>query len=160
MTMTPCNRRPAMRAVRSLRLASAARLGRSHRRDGPTWVIAAAMAAMLSAGLPVPAAAQGAKPALDHEDTYRWNTIRSPRISADGAWAAWVVEPWDGDPELVVSRTDGTASRRVLGSCSRSATVSHLTRGPKNRTAFTSSFALRQRRNDFGPAVKSNAHIH
>ena len=70
---------------------------------------------MLSAGLPALAQAPDAKPALDHEDTYRWNTVRSPRISADGAWAAWVVEPWDGDPELVVSRTDGTASRRVRG---------------------------------------------
>ena len=36
-------------------------------------------------------------------------------MSADGNWAAWVVEPWNGDPELVVSRTDGSASKRVRG---------------------------------------------
>ena len=79
------------------------------------WVLAAAMAGALSAATPVLGQAPGARPALDHEDTYRWNTIRSSRISADGAWAAWVVEPWDGDPELVVSRTDGSASKRLRG---------------------------------------------
>ena len=124
MTTTPCTgRRPALRAARSRRLApeaSAATLERSLRRGRTAWVRAAATtavaaAAMLSAGLPVLAQAPGPRPALDHEDTYRWNTVRSPRISGDGAWAAWVVEPWDGDPELVVSRTDGTASRRVRG---------------------------------------------
>ena len=118
MTMTPCTgRRPAVRAAGSRRpapAASAARLGRSLRRSGTAWACAVA-AAMLSAGLPVLAQGPGARPALDHEDTYRWNTIRSPRISADGAWAAWVVEPWDSDPELVVSRTDGTVSRRLRG---------------------------------------------
>ena len=36
-------------------------------------------------------------------------------MSADGNWAAWVVEPWDGDPTLVVSRTDGSASTRLRG---------------------------------------------
>ena len=80
-------------------------------------VFAAVTAATLAAGFPVAAAARpaGARPALDHDDTYRWRTLRSPRISADGRWAAWVVEPWDGDPELVVSKTDGSASTRVRG---------------------------------------------
>ena len=78
---------------------------------------AAVMTAIFVAGLPVSAAAQavGARPALDHDDTYRWRALRTPRISADGRWAAWVVEPWDGDPELVVSKTDGSASLRVRG---------------------------------------------
>lgn len=78
---------------------------------------AVAATAMLVAGLPAVVLAQtdGAKRALDHDDTYRWNALRSPRISADGRWAAWVVEPWDGDPELVVSKTDGSASKRVRG---------------------------------------------
>ena len=120
MTMTPCTgRRPTVRAARSrgLALETSARLGRSLRRGGAAWacVCAVAAAAMLSAGFPVLAQAPDPRPALDHGDTYRWNTVRSPRISADGAWAAWVVQPWDGDPELVVSRTDGTASKRVRG---------------------------------------------
>ena len=119
MTITSCFGRPAVRAARSTHSAPAASatrlLDRSSRRGGRAWAVAAVAAATLSAGLPVLAQAPDPRPALDHEDTYRWNTIRSPRISADGAWAAWVVEPWDGDPELVVSRTDGTASRRVRG---------------------------------------------
>ena len=116
MTMTSCTGRPAARATRSVRpsLWAAGLLDRSPRPRAMAWALAAAMAAVLSAGTPVLGQDFG-KPALDHEDTYRWNTIRSPRISADGRWAAWVLEPWDGDPELVVSRTDGTASTRLRG---------------------------------------------
>ena len=117
MTLTPCTGRPAQRPARSLRAASAASgRDRSRRRDRMKWTLAAAMAVILSAGSPIVAQTVGARPALDHEDTYRWSTIRSPRLSADGRWAAWVVAPWDGDPELVVSRTDGSASRRLRGS--------------------------------------------
>ena len=35
-------------------------------------------------------AAQETKPALDHEDTYRWNSIGGRTISADGEWLAYV----------------------------------------------------------------------
>ena len=117
MTMTSCTGRPAARAARSFRpaLSAAGLLDRSSRPRAMAWALAAAMAAVLSPGTPVLGQVPGARPALDHEDTYRWNTIRSPRISADGNWAAWVVDPWDGDPELVVSRTDGSASKRVRG---------------------------------------------
>ena len=116
MTSISCDGRPAERA-RSRRTATwtaaAAVLDRSSRPSATAWALTAAVA--LSVGAPALGQAPDPRPALDHEDTYRWNTVRSPRISADGAWAAWVVEPWDGDPELVVSRTDGTASRRVRG---------------------------------------------
>ena len=119
MTLISCTGRSRERA-RSPRpattvTAAAGLLDRSARPRAMAWAVAAAMAAALSAGTPVLGQAPGARPALDHEDTYRWNTVRSSRISADGAWAAWVVEPWDGDPELVVSRTDGSASQRVRG---------------------------------------------
>ena len=117
MTMTCCTGRPAGRAARSLRSApapSAAMLDRSFRRMA-CWAFAAAMSATLAVAIPAAGQASGAQAALDHEDTYRWNTIRSARMSADGNWAAWVVEPWDGDPALVVSRTDGSASRRLRG---------------------------------------------
>ncbi len=118
MTMSSCTGWPAARAARSLRSApapSAVGLDRSLRRGRMAWACAAALAATLAAGLPVLAQAPGARSVLDHEDTYRWNTIRNPRISADGGWAAWVVEPWDGDPVLVVSRTDGSSSKRLRG---------------------------------------------
>ena len=60
-------------------------------------------------------AAQETKPALDHEDTYRWNSIGGRTLSADGAWLAYVLQPWDGDPTLVVARTDGSGERRFRG---------------------------------------------
>ena len=60
-------------------------------------------------------AAQETKPALDHEDTYRWNSIGGRTISADGEWLAYVLQPWDGDPTLVITRTDGSAERRFRG---------------------------------------------
>ncbi|WP_419949839.1 prolyl oligopeptidase family serine peptidase [Candidatus Palauibacter sp.] len=60
-------------------------------------------------------AAQETKPALDHEDTYRWNSIGGRTISADGEWLAYVLTPWDGDPTLVITRTDGSAERRFRG---------------------------------------------
>ena len=118
MTTIACTSRPGQ-GVRSLRTATrtaAAGLGyRSPRPLVRTGVVVVATAAALWASSPASAQAPAVRPALDHEDTYRWNTIRTPRISADGRWAAWVVEPWDGDPELVVSRTDGSASKRLRG---------------------------------------------
>ena len=117
MTMISRTGRPAARAARSFRpaLSASGFLDRSSRPRAMTWTLAAATAAALSVGAPVLGQVAGGRPALDHEDTYRWNTLRSPRMSADGNWAAWVVEPWNGDPELVVSRTDGSASKRVRG---------------------------------------------
>ena len=60
-------------------------------------------------------AAQETRPALEHEDTYRWNEIDDPMLSADGAWLAYVLSPWDGDPALVLTRTDGSSERRFRG---------------------------------------------
>jgi len=62
-----------------------------------------------------PVLAQDAKPALDHEDTYRWNAIRAQVLSPDGAWLAYVIEPWDGDPTLVVRATNGSEEGRFRG---------------------------------------------
>ncbi len=61
-------------------------------------------------------AAQEGKPALEHEDTYRWNTIGGRTLSADGNWLAYVISPWEGDPTVVISRTDGSDERRFRGS--------------------------------------------
>ncbi|MCG8468612.1 MAG: prolyl oligopeptidase family serine peptidase [Gemmatimonadetes bacterium] len=63
----------------------------------------------------LPLAAQAIKPGLTHEDTYRWSSIRDRVLSPDGAWLAYVVRPWDGDPELVVTSTDGTRERSFRG---------------------------------------------
>ncbi len=62
-----------------------------------------------------PLVSQEIKPGLDHDDTYRWNTIRGRTLSADGKWLTYVIEPWDGDPTLVVTRTDGSAESRYRG---------------------------------------------
>ncbi|WP_419160932.1 prolyl oligopeptidase family serine peptidase [Candidatus Palauibacter sp.] len=78
--------------------------------------MAASVAALAAFALaPGWLAAQETKPALDHEDTYRWNSIGGRTISADGAWLAYVLQPWDGDPTLVIARTDGSAERRFRG---------------------------------------------
>ncbi|MDX1393295.1 MAG: prolyl oligopeptidase family serine peptidase [Gemmatimonadota bacterium] len=69
----------------------------------------------LAITIPGGAAAQQVKPALDHEDTYRWNTIDDEVLSADGQWLAYVIEPWEGDPTVVVARTDGSAEHRFRG---------------------------------------------
>ncbi len=74
----------------------------------------------LALGLaPAAAVAQDPLPALDHEDTYRWNEIDWRVLSDDGRWLAYVLEPWDGDPTLVVTRTDGSLERRFRGDGAR-----------------------------------------
>ncbi|MXW55389.1 MAG: hypothetical protein F4Z59_01495, partial [Gemmatimonadales bacterium] len=83
---------------------------RPHVRSRRRFVLAAAF--LLA---PAALAAQQVKPALDHEDTYRWNSIGGRAISADGAWLAYVLTPWDGDPTLVITRSDGSAERRFRG---------------------------------------------
>ena len=57
----------------------------------------------------------GAKRALDHEDGYQWNSIRAQMLSANGSWLAYVLEPWDGDPTLVIARSDGSEEYRFHG---------------------------------------------
>ena len=79
------------------------------------WLAAAAALLLVPAAPAAHLAAQEVKPALDHEDTYRWNSIGGRAISADGAWLAYVLTPWDGDPTLVITRSDGSAERRFRG---------------------------------------------
>lgn len=64
---------------------------------------------------PAESAAQEIRPALEHEDTYRWSEIEDRTLSADGVWLAYVLAPWEGDPTLVLTRTDGSAERRFRG---------------------------------------------
>jgi dipeptidyl aminopeptidase/acylaminoacyl peptidase len=63
----------------------------------------------LSLGVGVgPLTAQGAKAALDHDDTILWNTIQNRALSPDGRWVTYVLSSLEGDPTLVVARTDGS----------------------------------------------------
>ena len=74
-------------------------------------LIGAALMALttLSPGLCVrPLTAQGARLALDHDDTILWNTIQDRALSPDGQWVTYVLSSLEGDPTLVVARTDGS----------------------------------------------------
>ena len=42
------------------------------------------------------------KKSLDHPDFAIWKTIEKPKLSPDGRWAAYVLQPGEGDPRLVV----------------------------------------------------------
>jgi dipeptidyl aminopeptidase/acylaminoacyl peptidase len=78
-------------------------------------VLSALLVALTVFAVPAGLAAQEIKPALDHEDTYRWNTMQGRTLSANGEWLAYVIAPWEGDPTLVIARTDGSAERRFRG---------------------------------------------
>ena len=95
----------------------------AHRRAAAPHLAASALAALTLVLIALPGlgfapgglAAQETKPALDHADTHRWNSIGGRTISADGAWLAYVLQPWDGDPTLVITRTDGSAELQFRG---------------------------------------------
>ncbi|MDH3733863.1 MAG: prolyl oligopeptidase family serine peptidase [Gemmatimonadota bacterium] len=78
--------------------------------------LGALLTVLVPIALPTPVSSQELRPALEHEDTYRWNTIGGRVLSADGVWLAYVISPWEGDPTLVIARTDGTAERHFRGS--------------------------------------------
>jgi dipeptidyl aminopeptidase/acylaminoacyl peptidase len=60
--------------------------------------------------LPLPAHAQ--KP-LDHDAYDRWRTIGQETLSRDGRWVSYLLEPQQGDAELVVRATGAAAEYRV-----------------------------------------------
>lgn len=47
------------------------------------------------------------------EDFDRWNTIKSAKLSADGAWAAYVLQPDQGDPVLILRGNNTPYERRI-----------------------------------------------
>ena len=69
-----------------------------------------ALFVLLSAAAP----ATGQRP-LDHADVQTWNTIQNQSLSPDGAWLAYVLRPFEGDPELVIVGTDGEGEFRLRG---------------------------------------------
>lgn len=69
--------------------------------------------AVLLAAVPLPsAAAQSAKKLLDPADLSFWKTIRSPQVSDDGRWFAYMIAPNEGDGEAVVRPTSEAPERR------------------------------------------------
>jgi dipeptidyl aminopeptidase/acylaminoacyl peptidase len=50
---------------------------------------------------------------LDHEAYERWRTIEQETLSRDGTWVSYVLEPQQGDAELVIRATGGTTEYRV-----------------------------------------------
>jgi len=74
----------------------------------PRWILT-----VLSVMLFAPeVAAQGLRP-LDHDAYDRWRTIEQEALSRDGAWASYVLEPQQGDAELVVRATAAATEFRV-----------------------------------------------
>ncbi len=76
-------------------------------RTAPTLVLA-----LLVAPLAHPAILAAQRP-LDHDAYERWRTIEQPALSRDGRWTAYVLQPEQGDAELVVRATAGAAEHRV-----------------------------------------------
>ena len=54
-----------------------------------------------------PAGAQTGKKPLDHDAIEAWRRITTTVLSPDGKFVAYVAEPWKGDGELFVYRSDG-----------------------------------------------------
>jgi hypothetical protein len=67
---------------------------------------------ILVAGL-FPAGAVAQKP-LDHDAYDRWRTIEQETLSRDGAWVSYVLQPQQGDGELVARATGTSTEYRVL----------------------------------------------
>jgi len=59
-----------------------------------------------------PAGAVAQKP-LDHDAYDRWRTIEQEALSRDGTWVSYVLQPQQGDAELVTRATGGTTEYRV-----------------------------------------------
>ncbi|MDH3497327.1 MAG: prolyl oligopeptidase family serine peptidase [Gemmatimonadota bacterium] len=69
--------------------------------------------AALGGGLTFLPASLVAQRPLDHDAYDRWQTIQQERLSRDGRWLAYVLEPEQGDATLVFRATGDTAEHRV-----------------------------------------------
>lgn len=56
--------------------------------------------------------AQGKKP-LDHTVYDKWQSVQSPQISNDGKWVLYMVNPQEGDGELIIQSTDGKYKKSI-----------------------------------------------
>lgn len=56
--------------------------------------------------------AQNKKP-FDHSVYDQWQSVQSPQISDDGKWVVYMVNPQEGDGELVIQSTDGKYKKSI-----------------------------------------------
>ena len=56
--------------------------------------------------------AQSKKP-LDHSVYDRWQSVQGAQISDDGKWVVYMVNPQEGDGDLVIQSTDGSYKKTV-----------------------------------------------
>ena len=62
---------------------------------------------------PVATAVAAAKRPITHDVYDGWRSIQTPKLSDDGAWLAYVLQPQDGDGELVVRNLRTGVERRA-----------------------------------------------
>lgn len=73
--------------------------------------IAPLVAALFALSRPLAAQQPAAvRPALSLQDLLSWKSIRTPSVSHDGRWLAYVLAPNEGDAELVIRSTAAGAS--------------------------------------------------
>ena len=56
--------------------------------------------------------AQTKKP-LDHSVYDQWQSVQQPLISSDGKWVVYLVNPQEGDGELIIQSTDGVYKKTI-----------------------------------------------
>lgn len=62
--------------------------------------------------VPLLSIAQSKKP-LDHSVYDRWQSVQSAQISDDGKWVVYMVNPQEGDGDMVIQSTDGNYKKTV-----------------------------------------------
>jgi len=62
--------------------------------------------------LPFLSIAQNKKP-IDHSVYDQWQSVQAPQISNDGKWVVYMVNPQEGDGELMILSTDGKYKKQV-----------------------------------------------
>ncbi len=61
---------------------------------------------------PLLSIAQSKKP-LDHSVYDRWQSVQGAQISDDGKWVVYMVNPQEGDGDLIIQSTDGSYKKTV-----------------------------------------------
>jgi dipeptidyl aminopeptidase/acylaminoacyl peptidase len=56
--------------------------------------------------------AQSKKP-LDHSVYDQWQSVQQPQISNDGKWVVYMINPQEGDGELIIQSSDGSYKKSI-----------------------------------------------
>lgn len=70
------------------------------------------MQGILCLVIPVISFTQSKKP-LDHTVYDKWQSVQAPQITNDGKWVGYMVNPQEGDGELILQSTDGKYKKSV-----------------------------------------------